>query len=303
MIAELETLHPLQYPWHSDNSTIHQIAQKKRRSAGVSADPDDIIANLNLGYWQQFLQDKPADNEDLWRTTLRRAFPHSRGDRKTVLNAMEDLFELRNRCAHQDSLLGFDPSVELKKIIKLARWVAPDAGRWIESIEQVTGVVDARPIPPKMNAVIIGDASNRNYELYRRVNALINPTARKIAPVSYLGFYHGQRIEPHFARILQVTVPTVWSTTEANRLKKSGDPEEKQLGKVMSYAIQAGFRSEESFEVYLLSPPDDPRTLRTSSERPIAHDKRGRGTAFAKGGRRYFSTAALMNASETSDLE
>ncbi|GGO13692.1 hypothetical protein GCM10010980_07340 [Corynebacterium marinum] len=75
MIAELETLHPLQYPWHSDNSTIHQIAQKKRRSAGVSADPDDIIANLNLGYWQQFLQDKPADNEDLWRTTLRRAFP------------------------------------------------------------------------------------------------------------------------------------------------------------------------------------------------------------------------------------
>ena len=216
---------------------------------------------------------------------------------------MEDLFELRNRCAHQDSLLGFDPSVELKKIIKLARWVAPDAGRWIESIEQVTGVVDARPIPPKMNAVIIGDASNRNYELYRRVNALINPTVRKIAPVNYLGFYHGQRIEPHFARILQVTVPTVWSTTEANRLKKSGDPEEKQLGKVMSYAIQAGFRSEESFEVYLLSPPDDPRTLRTSSERPIAHDKRGRGTAFVKGGRRYFSTAALMNASETSDLE
>lgn len=303
MIVELAKLHPLQYPWHAENSMISQIAQKKRRSPGRPASPDDVIANLNLGFWKQLLQDKPADNEDLWRTTLRNAFPHSRGDRKTVLNGVEDLFEIRNRCAHQDSLLGFDPSVELKKIIKLARWIDPAAGQWIDSIERVTEAIAARPIPPKMDTVIIGDANNRNYQVYQRVHALINPTSRKIAPVRHLGFYHTQRIEPDFPEILGIVVPTVWSTTEARRLKKSDEPDDKQLGKIMSYAIDQGFLAEESFEVYLLSSPEDTRTVRTTSGKPIEHRKRGRGTGFVKGGRRYFSISTLINATETAELE
>lgn len=303
MVRELEKLHPLEYPWHMDNSVVSNIVSKRRKSNGQPVSADDLIGNLNLGYWKQLLQDKPVENEELWRSTLKNAFPHSRIDRPTALNAVEDLFEVRNRCAHQDSLLGFDPSVELKKIIKLARWIDSDAGDWISSIEQVSKAITERPIPPKMDVVIIGGSSDQSYQIYKRVNALINPTSRKIGPVKYVGFYHSKQIEPDFPKIMTITVPTVWSAAEAARLKKTSSPHDKALGKIMSYAISQGLDSKEGYEVYMLTPTDHDETLHTSSGNPIRHDRSGRGTAFVKGGRRYFSSSTIVAVSNTSELE
>lgn len=302
IIRRIETIHPLAYPWHLDNSTISRVATKQSRGAGSHAEPDDIIAHLNLGFWKQLLQDKPAANENLWRQHLQHAFPHAHTDRKTVLNGVEDLFELRNRCAHHDSLLRFDPSVELKKIIKLASWVDPEAAIWITEIEKVTEEISKRPVPPKLDTAIIGHSTAEMYETYKRANALINPADRKIAPVAHIGFYYSHRIEPHFPSITEIEVPITWSATEARRLKNSPYPKERRLGKIMSFALGKGFPPGGNYEVYHLSPSDSPETFHTASGQAITHQKRGRGSGFVKGGLRYFGLSTLVHAHDTSEL-
>ena len=284
IVKQLEEIHPLAYPWHLDNTTISRVAAKLKSDAASPAEPDDIIAHLNLGFWKQLLQDKPAANEDLWRHHLRNAFPHAYADRKTVLNGAEDLFELRNRCAHHDSLLRFDPSVELKKIIKLASWIDPGAAQWITETERVTDAVHERPVPPKLDTAIIGHGNDQVYKIYERASALINPADRKIAPVTYIGFYHDKKIEAEFPTILDIEVPRTWSRNEADRLKKSTDEKEKRLGKVMSCALHHGFDSGGNYEVYHLSAIRSDATSRTKTQSPILHEKRGRGSGFVKGG-------------------
>lgn len=303
MIAELEKLHPLDDPWTRDSSTIQQVASKRAKNANRPATADDVISGLNLGFWKGLLQDKPAENDVLWRTTLNRAFPHSRGDRKSVLDAVEDLFELRNRCAHQDSLLGFDVRVELKKILKLASWIDDNAATWIEGLERVTEEADKRPVKPQRNTAVIGSNTPETFEAFEHVSAMFNPTARNIAPVEYLGFYHSKRIEPYFPKVLEVVVPKVWKRQAAQEFLRSTDSNERHAGKAMSYFLDNGFQSDTNYEIYLLSGIQDPETLKLPTLSPIEHRSSGRGSGFVKGGLRYFSVNSLLAARDTSDLQ
>ena len=69
-----------------------------------------------LGFLDKRLEQRPA-NEELWRKHLRHVFPGSPGTREAHHKAVADMRNLRNRCAHQDSLLDFDPGIELMKLL------------------------------------------------------------------------------------------------------------------------------------------------------------------------------------------
>lgn len=303
MIQELSKLHPLAYPWHTDNKTVSAVASKLSRKLGdATATENDVISHLNLGFWKKFLQDKPVANEELWRTCLKDAFPHAIVDRKTVLYAVEDLFEIQTRCAHHDSLLRFDPHVELKKILKLARWIDPNAGSWLAEIESVSVVAKTRPVAPNLDTAVLGDSDDRTFRVYERTGAVINQTGRKIGPVKYLGFYHDRRIQPCFPRIERIEVPTIWNLREAQRLKSSENQEEKALGKIMQFGLNNGFPAGGNYEVYVVTGKNSEDTLRTTSGEPIHHHKKGRGSGFVKGGLRYFPISSLIHSTDTSEL-
>lgn len=134
---------------------------------------------------------------------------------------------------HHDSLLRFDPSVELKKIIKLASWIDSHAAQWIERDRTSDGRRSGAPGASEADTAIIGHRNDEVYTIYKKVGALVN-SARSNRPVTYIGFYHDKRIEAEFPTILEIEVPKTWSAKEAARLKKSSDAKEKRLGKVMS---------------------------------------------------------------------
>ncbi|MDO5668948.1 MAG: hypothetical protein Q4G50_02980 [Corynebacterium sp.] len=199
-------------------------------------------------------------------------------------------------------MLRFDPNVEIKKIAKLAKWIDNDAGQWILEIEQVSSIAAQRPVQPPMDTAILGDSSKGTFLAYQRVSAVINETSRKIGPVRYLGFYHGRRIEPFFPEIIRIEVPTTWNHSVASELKKSPDPEAVSFGKIMSFGLNNGFPAGKNYEVYILTEESAYETLRTLSASPIHHYKEGRGSAFVKGGLRYFASSSLVHATETSEL-
>ena len=157
-------------------------------------------------------------------------------------------------------------------------------------------------MPPKLDTAIIGHRNDEVYTIYKKVGALVNSADRKIAPVTYIGFYHDKRIEAEFPTILEIEVPKTWSAKEAARLKKSSDAKEERLGRVMSCALKHGIAPGGNYEVYHLSPISSDETSRTRSRSPILHKKSGRGSGFVKGGLRYFSLSTLLHASDTTDL-
>ncbi|QXU56756.1 Abi family protein [Rhodococcus sp. LW-XY12] len=298
MMRELEKTHPMNYPWQRGPKAIADAADKRKHHKTKVASPDSIISELMLGFWRELLADSP-ENDELWRQHLRHAFPGSSGTRQSVSKAVSDMHRLRNRCAHQDSLLDFDPGIELKKLLSLAEWIDPDARAWIESIESVSKIAAARPVPPRNNVVIVGASAEDAIAMYERVSAYVCPADRNFAPMEYMGFYGNKKIEPYFPRILEIIVPTVWNKDEQRRLSNSEFSHDKHLARVMGYGLKNGWEAGEQFQVFLLSDLKSSDTIKRST--PIQHHKNGRGSAFVQN-KRYLSHTALMAAINTDHL-
>lgn len=300
MMRELERVHPLAYPWQTELASIPAAAQKRRDETTRTASPDSIISELTLGFWTHLLSKSNA-NDELWRQHLRRAFPGSSGVRETVFKAVTDMRNLRNRCAHQDSLLDYSPGIELKKLLSLVEWIDPDARKWIESVESVTAVDRERPVPFPRNVVIVGARADEAIAMYKAVHAYVCPSDRSFAPVEYLGFYSDQKIEGYFPRVLDTVVPSRWNREEAERLKSSPDATDQHLAKVLGYGLKNGWDAGGQYQVFLLSKLNASETLRRAEDAAIPHLKRGRGSAFVQN-KRYLSHSALLAADNTNHL-
>lgn len=299
IMGELSKLHPLAYPWTSDLKAVRETAEAQG-TKDSPATPDDIIAGVTLGFWQQFFEKSPA-NEELWRQCLHNAFPNSPGRRDVVQQAVADMRNLRNRCGHQDSLLEADPGIEVKKILTLAGWIDPDAREWLAEIERASEIAEERPIAPPRDVLIVPVAEDEGLAMHKRQQAYVCPQERSFAPVQHIGFYSEQKILGYFPKITSIQVPSLWSKDEAKRLRASNDPEEKRLGNVMGYGLSHGWASGNTYQVFLLSGEDDAETERRPNKLPIEHTRRGRGSAFVHR-HRYFTKASLLAANDTEHL-
>lgn len=300
MMEQLSQVHPLKYPWQQDLPAITAAAQKRKDKNTKTATPDAIISELTLGFWLSLLDPGKTENHALWRESLHRAFPHSPGTINVVYNAVHDMRAIRNRCAHQDSLLEHDPGIELKKILSLIEWIDPDARSWIEGIERVSVVMKQRPVQPRNDVVIIGGNAEEAVEMYEKVSAYICPAGRPFAPVEYIAYYQNKRIEPFFPKIQGIYFPQKWSKEESQRLRQSSDLIKIRIGEVIGYSLGKKIIDQnERYQVFLLSKKNSTDTLTRTT--PIYHHKTGRGSAYVQY-KRYAAKAQLLTATDTSQL-
>lgn len=333
MVRELEMIHPLAFPWNQQNDTIATIAMRATNSKWkIAPTENDIISQLNLGFWTSLVASDDFQVKALWQDHLNNAFPHQ-PDRRKVGHALEDLRQLRNRCSHQDSLLHVDPAIEMKKIIRLAGWIDPDAADWISDLSKVDDVLLQRPaVANEQDTVIFASTRNRRalteknkasryplLDFYHQKNAIVIPDSIQVSrQVKYVGFYLpkddpkqnpdpsrfvSQQPEAHIARIfpkiLNVVVPNDWTREEVARLK-GGTPEEKRVATIMNHALGVDYPADRGYAIYFLSEPNNPmNTLNLTRE--IPHDQTGRGSAFVKQ-TRYAHLDSIKAAHQTSDL-
>lgn len=209
------------------------------------------------------------------------------------------MHKLRNRCAHQDSLLDFDPGIELKKLLSLVEWIDPDARAWLEHIERVSDIAAARPVQPRDDVVIVGASADMAVTMYNNVAAYICPAERSFAPVDYMGFYRDKKIEPFFPKILDIIIPSRWTREEQKALQSSSDPTDKHVARAMGYGLAHGWKTNEPYQIFLLSDKRSGATINRST--PIQHKKSGRGSAFVQN-KRYFPKSALQAAADSEHL-
>jgi hypothetical protein len=112
---------------------------KKSRKALTE---DRVVAALSMGFWTAMLG---RHYEDLWRASLRHAFPHGDGTRNEVAGYINRVITLRNRVAHHESLLSYPVMDRHADALSLARTIDPEAERWIRALSRVPDLFAARP--------------------------------------------------------------------------------------------------------------------------------------------------------------
>ena len=124
------------------NLVNRRAVAEARSNAHDKDDPDQVIANLMLGFWAH-LTDRSRER-DLWIPYLNAAWPKGT-DRNGLNNALASINRVRNRVAHNERL--FNPLTEAlsparadANIIRALRALCPEAA------ERLYGDCDKTPV-------------------------------------------------------------------------------------------------------------------------------------------------------------
>ena len=101
-----------------------------------SPSPDDIIAELPLGFWVGILRADYDYTQEYWRKYLHKGFRYRPAgyERKQLFNRYDDIRHFRNRVFHHDRILHLDPARKLSECLEAIGWINPNAQRWAQDI-------------------------------------------------------------------------------------------------------------------------------------------------------------------------
>ena len=100
--AEKAALDVLAYPNGRPPNTSHLKRSKDRRKR-IYVSEGKVIAELTLYFWKRLYG--PEYDQTLWRTTLKRTFPHKKLTRAEIAVHLEQIYQSRNRLAHHEPVL------------------------------------------------------------------------------------------------------------------------------------------------------------------------------------------------------
>lgn len=124
-----------------DIRRVEEVISRIRRAKKHPTE-DRVLAGLSMGFWTGIVGKRYGE---LWRHTLRHAFPHGDGTRNEVSGLLNRVVALRNRVAHHDPLIAQPISARYSDALALAGTVDPDAETWTRTVSRVPAVLAARP--------------------------------------------------------------------------------------------------------------------------------------------------------------
>lgn len=131
------------------NARQNDQLQKARKEIEDSKKPytaGRIVAELTFGFWTALVG---RQYEDLWQTTLHKAAHQEGGKgitRKQFSTPLHPIRELRNRVAHHEPILHWTLEEHYQNILRITRWLCPDAADWCEHHSRFLSVYQAQPI-------------------------------------------------------------------------------------------------------------------------------------------------------------
>lgn len=268
-------------------------AVRERLRAQRKESRHQIVAGLSFGFWAGLLGQK---YEDLWRSCLHRAFPHSSGTRKQVAVAVDRVRRFRNRLAHHDSMINIDIPFEVRRILELASYIDPAAARWMAQRSSVMTAYAQRPVTADDTVVVPAKFS---WPLYENCHAYVCQPGRAFQPIERIAFYADQEIKPDVPAVLHRRDNVEWSDEEARRLAASGDRFDRKVATVIEASRSASAWPGGRYQVFLLTSAGHASHRRLSAALP--HPGSGRGSAFVRR-QRYVSLHSLETAATTADL-
>lgn len=144
------------------------------------------------------------------------------------------------------------------------------------------------------NDVVVVPA-RRAWPEYEKHHAYVCQPNRSFQPVSRIAFYSQNRIHPLVPEILEIHEAVTFDPEQL-------DGELRRVVVAFCQDPESSKKQGEPYKVFLLTRPDDPRTIRLEAQ--VINDLRseaGRPVAFTQN-QRYVSSEALKTATRTSEL-
>jgi hypothetical protein len=101
-----------------------------------------VIASLTFGFWGALFSGR---YEDLWRSTLVKAFPHGNGRRRQIKELTTVIQRFRNRVAHHEAIFSLDLQKKLDQHLELVGIIDPEARTYIQSLSRVEKLLLEKP--------------------------------------------------------------------------------------------------------------------------------------------------------------
>lgn len=298
--------HDRNIPWFLMNTKLAKEISDKISEARADAarynfeSRDHIVSRLMFGFWTNMLARK---YDELWQKTLHNAFPNARRPRSEVMSNIEGVRLFRNRVAHHDSLLGVNIPFEVDRIFLICGWISSDAEAWIRSVSRCHSTYSKRPVSPA-NTVIV--PAKIAWKTYQKTSAYVCQPGRYFRDVSRMGFYSEKKIQTSIPEILDRRDRIPWTENEAQRLEKTGNPDDRKVAEVIRETRKLTNLNGEplyaagSYQVFILSNSSDIARTKTMNK-PIRHTKTGKGSAYVRK-HRYCSIGSILHASTTDDI-
>jgi hypothetical protein len=121
--------------------------------------------------------------------------------------------------------------------------------------------------------------------------------------VDWIGFYRNGQIEPFFPRIRYRRKNLEWTRANAAALRQTGAALDAEVADVIERTLDDPGdprKDGERYQVFLLTPKDDPQTLTIAQ--PIRHETVGRGSGWTQGTRYTSEEALRRNPTTTAEL-
>ncbi|WP_017584126.1 hypothetical protein [Nocardiopsis valliformis] len=123
-------------PLDNEGQRLVRQAQSRFRRA---ATPDDIVAELSLGFWTSLLARRY--DRVLWVPALHRAFPGYRGPRRDLQDQLYSLRLLRNRIMHCEPIHHRHLEADHAKLYAVLSYINPEAATGIKPMDRVPEVL------------------------------------------------------------------------------------------------------------------------------------------------------------------
>jgi hypothetical protein len=101
-----------------------------------------LVASLTLGFWAALFAGR---YEDLWRSTLRGAFPNGNGRRNQVRSPLARTLQLRNQIAHHEAIFDRNLEKDHKVLLEITALIDADARDYIAGLSHVEDLLLQRP--------------------------------------------------------------------------------------------------------------------------------------------------------------
>lgn len=135
--------------WYEDPKGVFTNKSKEALAAAVAKattgngppTPGQVVSQITFGFWRFLFT--AAYQETLWVPCLRFALKGAK--RKDISDWTTDLHTTRNRIAHHEAIYQFPLEDQYESLIKLAEYVHPRLGWWIDSRSRVPALLAQRP--------------------------------------------------------------------------------------------------------------------------------------------------------------
>ena len=107
----------------------------KRKRESIPVSDGKVIAELTFAFWKRLYS--PEYEHQLWRTTLKRTFPNKRLKRSDVSAQLEIVYQMRNRLAHHEPVIGNRFRKLIDAVEFVLRELKPDGSHGSQALENL----------------------------------------------------------------------------------------------------------------------------------------------------------------------